>query len=678
MPTTSLTIDQAAAQIVRTEYSWSWPEPMGTAASLTYGFRLTAPAVGSSHNEQATFAQSTAAQKASFALALSLFSDVANITFTAVNPAGYTDDATMLFGNYTLAGDSAAGFAQFPLSPDTSGPSDEGDVWINLAYESAATQPLGSYDLTTIIHEVGHALGLEHPGQYNAAAGVTITYEANAEYIEDSRQYSLMSYFEEYKTGARHDSEATGFEAQFASTPLLHDIAAIQLLYGANMTTRTGDTVYGFNSTAGRDVFDFALNPNPVIAIWDAGGAHDVLDVSGYQTTQVVDLHQGAFSSLGTLTLNVAIAKGSIIEDAIGGSGADSLTGNEVANTLNGGAGGDLLYGFEGNDVLLGGAGTDYLDGGTGSDTLSGGDGNDTYIVGSAGDTLIETNAAAATGGTDLVMSGFTITLGANIENLTLTGTATINGTGNATNNVITGNAAANVLNGLGGNDWLNGGAGNDTMTGGDGNDTYYVNTALDAVSETNALAAGGIDKVVSSVTRALGANFENLTLTGSAALTGTGNTLANAIDGNTGANVLSGLGGNDKIFGSDGNDVILGGLGNDVLQGGGGNDTFVFNTAPSTTANRDALWDFFAIYDTIKIENAVYTGLGTATGVLSAAKYWASTTGRAHDDDDRIILNSTNGALMYDADGTGAKAGVVFATLNYWSDLRAADFVVI
>ena len=92
----------------------------------------------------------------------------------------------------------------------------------------------------------------------------------------------------------------------------------------------------------------------------------------------------------------------------------------------------------------------------------------------------------------------------------------------------------------------------------------------------------------------------------------------------------------------------------------------------------RDALWDFFAIYDTIRIENAVYTGLGTATGILAAAKFWASGTGRAHDADDRIILNTSNGTLIYDADGTGAKAAVAFANLNYWSDVGAADFVVI
>ena len=674
MPTTHMTTTEAGAQITRTGYSWSYPSPLGTAATLTYGFRATAPAFGSEHGEAASFSQLSVSQKASFELALGLFSDIANLTFTAVNPAGYTDDATLLFANYTLAGDSAVGFAQYPLLPDTSGPSDEGDVWINLAGASMTAQPFGSYDLDTIIHELGHALGLEHPGNYNAAAGVTITYEADAIYVEDSRQYSIMSYFDAYKTGAMHI--APGIDFQFASTPLLHDIAAIQRLYGANMTTRTGNTVYGFNSTAARDAFDFAINSEPVIAIWDAGGAHDVLDVSGYDVMQLIDLHQNAFSSVGHLTMNVAIAEGTTIEDVAGGSAGDTIMGNEVANILRGNGGDDTLSGFEGADTLEGGAGKDSLEGGAGGDTLIGGDGDDTYYFG-AGDALVETNSDVATGGADRVYAAQSYTLLANFENLTLTGQQSIDGTGNEASNTLTGNAATNTLTGLGGNDWLVGGAGGDAMYGGDGNDTYFVDSAFDNVVETNALAAGGIDKVVSTIGFRLGDNVEKLKLNGTA-ISGTGNALANTIDGNAVANTLSGLGGNDRIYGDAGSDTILGGLGNDVLEGGLGNDSFVFNTALSATANRDTLWDFFALYDTIKLENAVFTGLGTATGQLAAGKFWASATGLAHDSDDRILYNTTSGVLSYDADGNGKLAAVQFAMIQTRNPPTTADFVVI
>ena len=361
-------------------------------------------------------------------MALALYSDVANIQFTPVNATGTTNDATMLFANYSQPGDHIAAFANRPVGPDASAASEDGDVWVNLGYGSPVSQPLGSYDFQTILHELGHAIGFLHPGDYNGNLGDTITYQDNAAYIEDSRQYSIMSYFEAYETGAFHYSNGV----KYASTLLLHDIAAVQRLYGANMTARTGDTVYGFNSTAGLDSYDFTKNQAPVIAIWDAGGAHDVLDASGYAFNQVIDLHAGAFSNIGGMRLNVAIAEGTTIEDAVGGSLDDTMTGNAGANiltgnggwdtisgldgddtlngndgndNLNGGDGKDLLSGGAGNDTLTGGTGGDQLNGGAGADTMTGGDGNDTYTIDSDLDYAIESNAVPGTGGDDLVVS---------------------------------------------------------------------------------------------------------------------------------------------------------------------------------------------------------------------------------------------------------------------------------
>ena len=239
-----------------------------------------------------------------------------------------------------------------------------------------------------------------------------------------------------------------------------------------------------------------------------------------------------------------------------------TLNGTSGVDTLNGGAGNDTLSGLAGNDTLNGGAGNDTLNGGTGNDTMVGGTGDDTYVVDSASDVVTE----AANEGTDLVQSSVTYTLAANVENLTLTGTTAINGTGNALNNVLTGNSAVNTLTGGAGNDTLNGGAGNDTMVGGTGDDTYVVDSASDVVTEA---ANEGVDTVNSSVTLTLGNNVENLVLTGTSAINGTGNTLNNTLTGNSGANTLSG------------------GTGADTLIGGAGNDTYVVdNTADVVTEN--------------------------------------------------------------------------------------------
>jgi Ca2+-binding RTX toxin-like protein len=247
-----------------------------------------------------------------------------------------------------------------------------------------------------------------------------------------------------------------------------------------------------------------------------------------------------------------------------------------------GGAGDNVLIGSRGHDVLIGGAGDDVLIGGPGNDTLSGGPGDDTYVIGQGTDVLVEEPGA----GTDLVESSITHALGPNFENLTLTGTKPINGTGNELNNVIIGNGAANVLEGgagndtligNGGNDRLDGGVGDDAMEGGAGNDTYIVDSLGDTVTESLAGAAGGIDLVLSAVDFTLGPNVEHLTLTGTADLAGTGNELNNILIGNSGNNVLEGGAGTDTLSGGAGDDILAGGTGNDTLNGGSGNDTYLF-----------------------------------------------------------------------------------------------------
>jgi trimeric autotransporter adhesin len=210
--------------------------------------------------------------------------------------------------------------------------------------------------------------------------------------------------------------------------------------------------------------------------------------------------------------------------------------------TLQGLGGNEIFIGTSGTDTLVGRGGNDILNGGAGADTMLGGAGNDTYLVDNVGDVVTE----ALNEGTDLVQSSVSFTLGANVDNLTLTGSANINGTGNGDANVITGNS---------GNNTLDGGAGADTLTGGDGNDTYVVDNAGDVVTEA-ATVGSGTDTVQSSISYTLGANVENLTLTGSGNVNGTGNGGANVITGNSGNNVLTGGGGNDTLIGGAGTDT--------------------------------------------------------------------------------------------------------------------------
>ena len=235
-----------------------------------------------------------------------------------------------------------------------------------------------------------------------------------------------------------------------------------------------------------------------------------------------------------------------------------TLTGttaiNGTGNTLN-----NIITGNSAANVLNGGAGNDTLNGGAGIDALVGGLGNDAFVVDNVGDITTELVGE----GTDAVQSSITWTLGNEVENLTLTGTTAINGTGNTLNNSLTGNTAANVLNGGVGNDILDGGAGVDTLIGGIGNDIYVVDVAGDIVTE---LAAEGTDTIQSAITWTLSTNIENLTLTGTSALSGTGNSSINILTGNAAANTLTGGAGNDTLNGGAGIDTMIGGTGNDIF----------------------------------------------------------------------------------------------------------------
>ena len=304
----------------------------------------------------------------------------------------------------------------------------------------------------------------------------------------------------------------------------------------------TGDTKLNLTGSTVANT----LTGNDADNLIDGGAGNDTLVGGKGNDTYVIDSLSDTVTeaaSEGTDTVRVAVT-------SVAGGNTYNLDDNVENATLTN----TIAFNLTGNDLdnaLTGNAAANRIDGGTGSDTMAGGAGNDIYVVDDLGDTVSE----ILNGGIDTVESSVTFSLGNHLENLTLTGAADINGTGNELANSLIGNSGANILNGGAGNDILDGGAGVDTLVGGNGNDTYYVDESLDVIDEQG--PATDIDSVIASASYTLSANLENLTLSGSANINGTGNAL------------------NNTIIGNDGNNAIDGGAGVDILKGGKGDDTY-------------------------------------------------------------------------------------------------------
>jgi Ca2+-binding RTX toxin-like protein len=355
-------------------------------------------------------------------------------------------------------------------------------------------------------------------------------------------------------------------------------------------------------------------------------------------------------SNLGIseLTIRATDSQGLFVDTTFSISAIAATSNND---TLAGGDGTDYLDGSGGNDNLSGLGRDDTLTGGAGIDTLIGGAGDDTYLIDSTTDTLTEN----ANEGKDSVASSVNYTLKNNLENLTLTGTSAIKGTGNTLNNLIIGNTAKNTLSG---------GSGIDTLIGGAGNDTYVIDTTTDILTEN---VNEGTDIVSSNVTYTLGSNLENLTLTGTNTIDGMGNNLNNRITGNTANNTLSG------------------GAGNDTLTGGAGSDSFLFDTNAAftnSTLGSDRIADFSLDHDKIVLDLTTFTALTSIVGngfsvnheFAVVSNNTAVATASA-----LIVYSSGTGSLFYNQNGsaTGLGSGSQFATLSNIPALEADDFVV-
>ena len=568
-----------------------------------------------------------------FKVALAEFSSVCNATFTQT--------FTYSNSNLRVSYDTALGL----ISGATSGIS----IWYNTLADPVPAP--GTFAFHDYLHELGHVLKLRHPGS------VTDGYGGYMPPDHYGRNYSVVYSGTDVVGGntiPNNDFQSLG----------LDDIRALQYLYGANFKSNAGDTTYKWDSITGEKFINGVGQRAPIAPcifsdIWDGGGI-DTYDLSNFSTPLKIDLRPGYWSSFGTLLPrgdSSAIIPGnvantyiyvdpttgledtrSLIENAIGGSGDDSLTGNQV------------------NNKLTGDAGNDTLDGGLGADTMDGGQGNDTYFVDNVRDVIIETvTGGGDAGGTDTVVSTITYSLtaayqfnGSRLENLTLQGSGAIDGTGTDSANLLIGNAGDNHLYGLAGDDTLDGGGGSDTLYGGVGRNVYLfgfgsgtetiisdassidvlrfkagifalnVTWALDGGDLIGTLT-GGDDRVIvknwpstashftvalndgaplsvtpgqgasnivnGSTDTTLGVADKNLVLSGTAQR-GTGNNLANIIQGNNSANILDGVSNTDAAVG----DTLIGGLGDDtyyvrslkdvlIENSNGGKDTVVVSS---------------------------------------------------------------------------------------------------
>jgi serralysin len=569
----------------------------------------------------------TAAEDTNIRGALGEWSAVSNLVFNRITETS-TTHADLRFAQATATPDSPTDFFGASGSwPDQKTLSDlPGDTFFHAGGSGAEAQlqntQAGSWGDHVARHEIGHDLGLKHAFDNDSALGATGAKGAVTPAGHDSWEYTIMTYHA--YSGAPDYIVANRDAGSYAQSLMMDDIKAIQYLYGANFNTNAGDTRYSFDPNTGRMFIDglsleATLGNKIFRTIWDGGG-NDTYDLSNYTTDMKIDLRPGEWSTFSTAQLadlgqsgggdlhhaavgNVANAQlyqgdtRSLIENAIGGSGNDTIYGNEANNVLDGRAGADMMHG---------------------------GAGNDTYIVDNVNDLVAEAEVhirlerdplhpwiiktvphTTDPGGIDEVKTSLN-TYSLNdvrfVENLTYTGSGSFTGTGNYLDNVITGGRGADTLIGGGGNDILSGGrgndildggAGNDSLTGGLGNDTlkggadddhyWYVDIADTVVENAN---EGKDDVMTRASGYTLGANVEDLLVSNelnAGIMVGKGNELNNYVrawDFHTGPDgkgfEFYGMAGKDVLGGSNAaqGDLLDGGADDDFLYGNGGNDT--------------------------------------------------------------------------------------------------------
>lgn len=659
----------------------------------------------------------------SFLWAMQLYSSVCNLKFeqatsvTAADMVWWKTDLSQ-FGDGILGIHECLG----KTYPENDPQNNRTQIWgyFNPFTDSWKEQSFGGDGLNTIIHEIGHGLGLAHPHDGGSQPDATTfpgVVDGNfGQYGLNQSVFSVMSY--------NSGLDGTPYTLAYGTQGGLgaFDIAALQVLYGVNRETNKEENIYALP------------NQNALgtgwYCIWDGGGDDTISgrDATGSITIDLRaatlknnDPNAGGYLSMQDgIAGGFTIAYGAVIENAEGGDFGDALIGNEVANRLQGYKGADIIAGWGGADILDAGEGDDTLEGGAGDDQLYGGEGMDlaSYSLATKGvkvdleDASQNTEDAAGD-----MYSSIEGVIGSDFDD-TISGTSSaeliVGGSGKdilvgrggddvyiveddldqiieaadgGNDTVITsksaslmsfancealyaadGSAAINLsgtvgrdkLVGNSGANVLMGGEGVDTLQGGAGNDTFY----MDAADEVGDIS--GIDTAVVGFSYILASFLENLIGSGTSAIQLTGNGLSNSITGNSGAN---------RIKGEAGSDRVNGGLGNDLLYGGAGADKFVFTTNLNARTNKDKILDWNYRDDTIYLENAIFKSL-KKTGALSGSSFVLAS--KAKDSNDYVGYNKTTGDLWYDPNGSRAGGQVAFANIGKLKAIYYKDFVII